>query len=253
VLNPVGFTLSTCSTLSTLVSPLIELSSKHQNSQESFHQPVSASFLHPCAPSLSLSISRAWFACCRAVTPARPLFSLYVVGLPCQFRLPCSRRGSVSAHSRTSPGFSATTPTHAPSSLLRALPVPRACPSPHFAQLHPLSRSAHAASRRRRPAPMFLAIQLAGDRSKPPRAPPRGETPVPAPNFPYCALCSTNFAFAGARPRRTAVLSRWPADLAWSSSSALVPKVHLPLLKLAKALARLKSTPRGRNASPELL
>jgi hypothetical protein len=35
-LNPVGFTLSTCSTLSTLVSPLIELSSKHQNSQESF-------------------------------------------------------------------------------------------------------------------------------------------------------------------------------------------------------------------------
>jgi hypothetical protein len=35
-LNPVDFTLSTCSTLSTLVSPLIELSSKHQNSQESF-------------------------------------------------------------------------------------------------------------------------------------------------------------------------------------------------------------------------
>jgi hypothetical protein len=38
VLNPVRFTLSTCSTLSTLVSPLIELSSKHQNSQESFHK-----------------------------------------------------------------------------------------------------------------------------------------------------------------------------------------------------------------------
>jgi hypothetical protein len=36
VLNPIGFTLSTCSTLSTLVSPLIELSSKHQNSQEIF-------------------------------------------------------------------------------------------------------------------------------------------------------------------------------------------------------------------------
>jgi hypothetical protein len=35
-LNPVSFTLSTCSTLSTLVSPLIELSSKHQNSHESF-------------------------------------------------------------------------------------------------------------------------------------------------------------------------------------------------------------------------
>jgi hypothetical protein len=41
-LNPVGFTLSTCSTLSTLVSPLIELSSKHQNSQESF-QPFARS------------------------------------------------------------------------------------------------------------------------------------------------------------------------------------------------------------------
>jgi hypothetical protein len=39
-LNPIGFTLSTCSTLSTLVSPLIELSSKHQNSQESFHLSI---------------------------------------------------------------------------------------------------------------------------------------------------------------------------------------------------------------------
>jgi hypothetical protein len=34
--NPVSFALSTCSTLSTLVSPLIGLSSKHQNPQESF-------------------------------------------------------------------------------------------------------------------------------------------------------------------------------------------------------------------------
>jgi hypothetical protein len=33
----------------------------------------------------------------------------------------------------------------------------------------------------------------------------------------------------------------------------LVPKVHLPLLKPAQALARLKSPPRGRNGSPELL
>jgi hypothetical protein len=39
VLNPVSFTLNTCSTLSTLVSPLIELSSKHQNLQESFQDP----------------------------------------------------------------------------------------------------------------------------------------------------------------------------------------------------------------------
>jgi hypothetical protein len=119
---------------------------------------------------------------------------------------------------RTSPDFSATTPAHAPSSLLRAPPMPRAHPSPHFAQLRPLSRSAHAAIRRRRPTPAFLAIQLAGDRSKPPRASPRGETPNPVPNFPYCALCSANFAFASARPRRSTMLAWWPADLARSSS-----------------------------------
>jgi hypothetical protein len=65
------------------------------------------------------------------------------------------------------------------------------------------------------------------------------------PNFPYCALCSANFGFTGARPRRTAMLARWPADLACSSSPALVPKVPLPLLKLAQALARLKPPPRG--------
>jgi hypothetical protein len=136
----------------------------------------------------------------RVVAPAHPLFSLCVVGLPCQFCLPRSRRGPARAHSRTSPDFSATTPAHTPSSLLRAPPVPRAHPLPHFAWLHPLLRSAHAASRRRRPAPAFPAIQLAGDRSKPPRALPRGETPVPVPNFPYCALCSANFTFAGGRP-----------------------------------------------------
>jgi hypothetical protein len=140
--------------------------------------------------------------------PARPFFSLCAMGLPCQFYPLRARRGPTHAQSRTSPDFSATTPAHAPSSLLRAPPVPRAHPSPHFAQLHPLSRSAHAVSHRRRPAPVFPAIQLAGDRSKPPRAPSRGETPVPLPNFPYCALCSANFTFVGARPRRSAVLAR---------------------------------------------
>jgi hypothetical protein len=66
--------------------------------------------------------------------------------------------------------------------------------------------------------PAFPTIQLAGDRSKPPRALPRGETPVPVPNFPYCALCSANFAFVGARSRQSTVLAQWPADLARSSS-----------------------------------
>jgi hypothetical protein len=190
---------------------------------------------------------------CRSVAPARPLFSLCVVGLSCQFRLLRARHGPARAHSRTSPGFSATTPAHAPNSLFRAPPLPRTRPSPHFAHPRPLSRSTLAVRRRRRPEPVFPTIQLAGDRAKPPRALPRGETPVPMNNFPYCALCLSNFAFAGARPRWSAVLARWPADLARSSSPGLVPKVHLPLLKPAQALTCLKSPPRGWNRSPELL
>jgi hypothetical protein len=86
---------------------------------------------------------------------------------------------------------------------------PRQCPAhnPHL-----ISRSFTLS--RALPTPPAAA----GDRSKPPRAPPRGETPLPVPNFPYCALCSANFAFAGARPRRSAVLAWWLADLARSSS-----------------------------------
>jgi hypothetical protein len=169
-------------------------------------RPVSASFFTR-APLLSLCLTgpvRQLPSRC----PACPLFFLCTVGLPCQLRPPRPRRGPASAHSCTSPEFSTTTPAHAPSSLLRALPVPRARPSPHFAQLHPLSHSAHAPSSRRRPAPAFPTVQAIGDHARPPRAPPRGETPVPVPNFPYCALCSANFDLAGARPWRTAVLER---------------------------------------------
>jgi hypothetical protein len=134
--------------------------------------------------SLSLSVSRARSASRRAVAPHAPFSSLCAVDPTCQFRPLHARRGPARAHSRTSLDFSATTPTHAPSSLLRASPVPHTHPSPHFSQLRPLSCSAHVASRRRRPTPAFSAIQLTGDRSKPFRAPPRGETPVPVPNFP---------------------------------------------------------------------
>jgi hypothetical protein len=138
--------------------------------------PVGANLSAPVfftrALPLSLSVSRARIASHRAVAPHAPFFSLCVVGLPCQFRPLRARRGPARAHSRTSPGFSATTPAHAPSSLLRAPLVPHAHPSPHFAQLDPLSRSVHAASHRWRLAPAFPVIQLAGDRSKPPRAPP---------------------------------------------------------------------------------
>jgi hypothetical protein len=179
-------------------------------------QPVGASYF---TRSLSLSLC---FAGLVRQPPSRcrmrPIFSLYAVGLPCQIRLPRTRRGPARVHSRTSPDFLAMMPAHAPSSLFRAPPVPPTHPSPHFAQLPTLSRSAHAASRRQRPAPAFPAFQLTEDRSKPPRALPRGETPVPVPNFLYCALSSSNFAFAGARPWRSTVLARWPTDLARSRS-----------------------------------
>jgi hypothetical protein len=121
--------------------------------------------------SLYLSVSRARSASRRAVAPHTPFSSLYDVDPTCQFCPLRAHHGPARAHSRTSPDFLATTPAHAPSSLLRAPPVPRAHPSPHFVQHGPLSRFAHTASRRRRPAPAFPAIQLAGDRSKPPRAP----------------------------------------------------------------------------------
>jgi hypothetical protein len=47
-LNPVSFALSICLTLSTLVSPLIGLSSKHQNPQESFHIQPPKLFIGKC-------------------------------------------------------------------------------------------------------------------------------------------------------------------------------------------------------------
>jgi hypothetical protein len=112
---------------------------------------LSVSVSSPARPS-SLSASRAQFARRRVVAPCAPFPSLCVVDPPCQFRPPRPRRGPARAHSRTSPEFSATTPTHAPQLPLRASPAPALTSPPHFAQLHPLSRSAHAA-RDPRPLP----------------------------------------------------------------------------------------------------
>jgi hypothetical protein len=170
------------------------------------------------SPSLS-SISRARFASAEPLLPCVPFSLSASWASPVSSALSARRRGLAHEHSRTSPGFSATTPAHSPNPLLIAPSVPRTHPSPHFAHPHPLLCSALAASRCQRLAPASSAIQLAGVRAKPPRAPPRGETPVPMHNFPYCALCSSNFAFAGARPRWSAVLARWPSDLARSSSA----------------------------------
>jgi hypothetical protein len=169
------------------------------------------------SPSLSLSVSWARIASRRAIAPRAPS------SLSAPWACPVSSAPSALAVVRrvcTRARRRISRPRRLPT---RPAPFiePRQCPahpSPHFVQLRPLSHSAHAASRRRRPAPAFPAIPLTGDRSKPPRALPRGETSVLVPNFPYCALCSANFTFAGARPRRSAVLARWPANLAWSSS-----------------------------------
>jgi hypothetical protein len=122
---------------------------------------LSALISSPARPS-SLPASRAWIASRRAVAPSAPLFSLCVVGLPCQFRPLLARCGPARAHSRTSPDFSATMPAHAPSSLLRAPLVPRARP-PHL-----ISRS--TALSRALPTPPAAA----GDprpRSRPPNSP----------------------------------------------------------------------------------
>jgi hypothetical protein len=81
------------------------------------------------ACSLSLSLSRGPRSLATETLPrAPPFFSLCAGGLPCQFRPLRARRGPTSAHSRTSPDFSAMTPAHTPSSLLRAPPVPRTHP-----------------------------------------------------------------------------------------------------------------------------
>ena len=110
--------------------------------------PVGADLSAPVTSpdhSLSHSVSRSQIASRRAVAPRTP-FLLSLCHGPALSDPPShAHRSPTSAHLRTSSDFSATTPAHAPSSLLRALPVFCAHPSPHFAQLHPLSRSAHAA------------------------------------------------------------------------------------------------------------
>jgi hypothetical protein len=229
--------------------------------------PVSAS--RPARSPLSLARCLVGPTCRRQLpSPARPLVSLLrgpilpgaeplprtpLSSLSAPWTLPVSsaplraRRGPACAHSLTSPDFSATTPAHAPSSLLRAPPVPRT---------HPrlISRSSALATRRhRRPAPAFSTTQLAGERAKPPQAPPRGETPVPVPNFPYCALCSANFGSLvlghGGPPCSRGVRPSPTSSSAWALAQGVPP----PLLELARALSRPIAPSGSRDSSPELL
>jgi hypothetical protein len=167
--------------------------------------------------SLSLSVSRAQFASAEPLPP-HVLFSLSVswacLVSSAFFALAVDRR--VRTHARRRVSRPRRPPTHptpflepasAPHSPLASFPTP----SPSLV-LCPC-RQTPSETRARVPT-----IQLAEDRAKPPRAPPRGETLILVPNFPYCALCLSNFTFAGARPRRSVVLARWLVDLARSSS-----------------------------------
>jgi hypothetical protein len=115
-------------------------------------RPVGASFLRPFA--LSLSVLRARFASAEPLPPRVPfsLFASWTCLVNSAFpALAVDRR--LRTHARRRVSRPRRPPTR-PALLFRAPPVPRAHPSTHFARLHPLSRSAHATSRRR-PGPAF--------------------------------------------------------------------------------------------------
>jgi hypothetical protein len=76
---------------------------------------------------------------------------------------------------------------------------------------------------------------------------------MPVLTFPYFALCSANFGFAGVQPWRPAAPARWSANLVQPSAPMSIPVLPLPLLKLSQALAHLKPPPRGQNPSPKFL
>jgi hypothetical protein len=108
--------------------------------------------------SLSLFVSRAQFASAELLPPRVPfsLSAMWACLVSSTFlALAVDRRVRTRVRRRVS------RPRRPPTRLaplFRAPPVLCAHPSPHFVQLHPLSRSALAASRRRRPAPVFPAI-----------------------------------------------------------------------------------------------
>jgi hypothetical protein len=102
--------------------------------------------LHPLSPSLSLSRGPA-LPVTELLPRASPFLSLChgpSLSVPPSSSQPWTSACAL-AHVA---GFLGHDATHVPSSLFRALPAPRTHPSPHFAQLRPLSCSAHAACRR---------------------------------------------------------------------------------------------------------
>jgi hypothetical protein len=160
------------------------------------HQLLSRCPEHPFP--LSLSLSAPWTLPVRSALPG-PIVDRRV-------RTRARRRISRSRR-----------PPTLPAPFLEPRQCPALAPTTFRAAMLSLALCPHC-RRRRRPAPAFPTIQLAGDRAKPLRAPSRGETPLHVPNFPSFALCLANFGIVDALPWRSAVLARWPADLARSSS-----------------------------------
>jgi hypothetical protein len=95
-------------------------------------------------------------------------------------------------------------PAHTPCLISLSFTLSRALPTPPAAAGDPRPRSQPSSSPET--APSLLELR------------PEVRHSSLCPISLYCTLCSANFTFAGARPRRTTVLARWPTDLARSSS-----------------------------------
>jgi hypothetical protein len=131
-------------------------------------------FLHPRAPPLSLSRGPGSLVA-ESLCRASPFLSLRRV--PILSDPPRPRRGPTSAHSCTSPDFSATTPAHVPNSLLRAAPVPRS----HPASFHAAPPSLALCPRRQQPPETRTRIPGHRARWRPRQASPSSAPEVTLP------------------------------------------------------------------------
>jgi hypothetical protein len=140
--------------------------------------------------------------------PARPLSSLCVVSLPCQFRLPRSRCGPASAHSRTSSGFlelrqcpflePRQCPAHTPHLISRSFTLSRALPTPSAAARDPCPRSRPSSSSETAPSLPELRPEVRHSSSCPisliaPCARPISPLPVLGRGGPHGSLSSPSY------------------------------------------------------------
>jgi hypothetical protein len=147
------------------------------------------SFAHSL--SLSLSVSRAWFASAELLPPRVLLFSLCAVGLSYQFCLLHARRGPARAHSRTSPGSRPRRPPTHPTSFLE----PRQCPA-----LAPRLISHTLALSRTMPSPPYTAGDLR-PRSRPSSSPETApRLPELRPEVRHPSLCPISLIVRSVRP-----------------------------------------------------